>query len=48
MNKFYAQRIEFVDKLAAYIENKGFFCYDYITFGCEYVNEEFELSTACG
>jgi len=48
VNNNYAQRIEFVDKLATYIENKAFFCYDDITFGCEYVNDVIKLSTGCG
>ncbi|WP_210190624.1 hypothetical protein [Paenibacillus uliginis] len=48
MNKNYAQRLEFVDKKRSRIENKPFFCYDDITFGCEYVNEPSILSTGCG
>ena len=32
---YYTQVIEFVDKLAARIEKRGFFCYDGITFECE-------------
>ncbi|MFC7678973.1 hypothetical protein ACFQV5_08635 [Paenibacillus sp. GCM10028914] len=48
MNKNYAQALEFVDKIRSRIENTAFFCYDDITFGCEYVNELSKLSTGCG
>jgi hypothetical protein len=44
----YTQLIEFVDKMDAYIDKKGFFCYDYITFGCEYLFSPIILLTGCG